>query len=199
MPNGSRNVDDKEIIQKVLGGEVDAFELLVTRYKEDVMKIAIKHLPYDQTEETAHVVFVKAYQSLPSFEHKSSFKTWLSSIAVRTCYDYWRGQYRSREISMSSLTEKHQDWLEGVLAEQANQSLQEKGEREEAREVLDWALNQLSPEDRMVLNLVYLEELSGKEAAKLLGWSTANVKIRTYRSRRKLYRLLSEVSAGLKE
>ena len=72
MPNGSRNVDDKEIIQRVLGGEVDAFELLVTRYKEDVMKIAVKHLPYDQTEENAQVIFVKAYQSLPTFEYKSS-------------------------------------------------------------------------------------------------------------------------------
>jgi RNA polymerase sigma-70 factor (ECF subfamily) len=56
--------------------------------------------------------------------------------------------------------------------------------------VLKYALNKLSPEDRMVIELVYLEGLSGKEAAELLGWSLANVKVRLFRSRKKLQKLL---------
>jgi RNA polymerase sigma-70 factor, ECF subfamily len=58
--------------------------------------------------------------------------------------------------------------------------------------MLDWAMDRLSPEDRMVVELIYLEGLSGKEAADLLGWSVANVKVRAFRSRNKLRKLLSE-------
>ncbi len=92
---------------------------------------------------------------------------------------------------MSSLTKSHGDWLENVLSGQSEQSFHEKGEQAEAREVLNWALNELSAEDRMVLELVYLEGLSGREAAEILGWSVANVKVRSFRSRKKLRKRLS--------
>ncbi len=91
---------------------------------------------------------------------------------------------------MSSLTERHQDWLEEVMSDESNQSFYEKRSRQEAIEILDWALGKLSAEDRMIMELVYLEGLSGKEAADLLGWSVANVKIRSFRSRKKLEKLL---------
>ncbi len=55
---------------------------------------------------------------------------------------------------------------------------------------MDWALEILSAEDRMVIELVHLEGYSAKEAGRLLGWSTANVKVRSFRSRKKLRRLL---------
>ena len=93
---------------------------------------------------------------------------------------------------MSSLTEQHQEWLENVISDTSDRAFDERGSRKEAREVLDWALVKLSAEDRMVLELVYLEGLTVKEAAELLGWTTANVKVRSFRSRRKLRKLLSE-------
>jgi len=92
---------------------------------------------------------------------------------------------------MSSLTEKHQEWLENVISDTSDRAFGEHGSRKEAREVLDWALAKLSAEDRMVLELVYLEGLTVKEAAEMLGWTTANVKVRSFRSRRKLKKLLS--------
>ena len=94
---------------------------------------------------------------------------------------------------MSNLTENHRDWVEKTLSNQSNQSFHEKGRDEEARELLDRALDTLSAEDRMVLELVYLEGLSGKEAADLLGWSVANVKVRSFRSRKRLERLLTDL------
>lgn len=147
-------------------------------------------MPYQEVEETAQNVFVRAYQSLPTYKAKGNFKQWLSAIALRSCYDYWRKAYRSREVPMSSLTERHQDWLEEAMSEQSDQSFHEKSSQQEAIEILDWALGKLSAKDRMVMELVYLEGLSGKEAADLLGWSVANVKIRSLRSRRKLEKLL---------
>ena len=183
---------DDEIIRRILDGDVNAFERLLVKYQEQVLKIVRKHIPYGQGEETAQDVFVRAYQSLPTFKGKSGFKQWLSAITVRTCYDFWRKQYRSREFSMSMLTEKQQDWLEKVMSDQSSQLFNEQSSQKEAREMLDWALNRLSAENRMVLELIYLEGLSGKEAAELLGWSVANVKIRSHRSRKKLRKLIAE-------
>lgn len=92
---------------------------------------------------------------------------------------------------MSSLTKKHQEWLENVISDTSSRAFSELGSLKEAREVLGWALAKLSAGDRMVLELVYLEGLTVKEAAELLGWTTANVKVRSFRSRKKLHKLLS--------
>ncbi len=189
--NHSKPSDD-EIIRRILDGDVNAFEHLLLKYQEQVLKIVRKHIPYGQVEETAQDVFVRAYQSLPTFKGKSGFLQWLSVIAVRTCYDFWRKRYRTREFAMSTLTEKHQDWLEKIISDQSSRLFNEQSSQKEAREVLNWALNKLSAEDRMVLELVYLEGLSGKEAAEFLGWSIANVKIRSHRSRKKLRKLLEK-------
>jgi RNA polymerase sigma-70 factor (ECF subfamily) len=94
---------------------------------------------------------------------------------------------------MSTLTEKHQGWLEKAISDQSSRLFNKQRSQKEAREVLNWALDRLSAEDRMVMELVYLEGLSGKEAAEILGWSVANVKIRSHRSRKKLRKLLADL------
>lgn len=182
---------DAEIVHRVIEGDINAFEGLLLRYKGHVLEVVKKHVPNNEVEETAHNVFVRAYQSLPTFKERSSFKQWLSAIAVRACYDFWRKQYRSREMPMSSITEEHQEWLDNVASNRSRQSVDDKDSQKKARELLAWALDRLSPEDRMVLELVYLEGLSGREAADLLGWSVANVKVRSLRARRKLRNLLA--------
>jgi RNA polymerase sigma-70 factor (ECF subfamily) len=192
MDNNSCSSSDAEIVRQVAAGNVDAFEVVLKKYQGRVLNIVKKHVPYGQVEDIAQEVFIRVYQSLPlpTFEPQEGFEHWISTIAIRTCYDFWRKRYRSRELPMSSLTERQQSWLEGALSEASAQSFRQKGLEKEAREILDWALGGLSPEDRMVLELVHLEGYSTKEAGRLLGWSTANVKVRSFRSRRKLRQLL---------
>jgi RNA polymerase sigma-70 factor (ECF subfamily) len=180
-------------VRQIVQGDVNAFEVLLKRYQRYVVKIVANHLPAARVEEVAHEVFIRAYKSLPTFKQTSPFKSWLSSVAVRTCYDFWRKQYRSKEIPESALSEEQQHWLEAAVASDAVQSFTQEADLERARETLEWALNSLSAEDRMVIELVYLEELSGKEAAKLLGWSVTNVKVRAFRARKKLQKLLTGV------
>jgi RNA polymerase sigma-70 factor (ECF subfamily) len=182
--------DDRDIVQKVLAGEVDGFALLMTRYQNYVLAILKRHAPSDQVEELAQEVFIKAFQSLAGWRRTGGFRSWLSAIAVRTCYDFWRKHYRSREVPLSALSEAHQEWLDRAMADASEVSWQAISRRREAREILDWALDQLSAADRMVLELVYLEEHSVKEAARLLGWTVANVKVRAFRAKRKLNKLL---------
>ncbi len=186
MGNDLYNVNDGEIVRQVVGGDVNAFEHLVKRYRNLVQAIVAKHVPCEHIEDTMQDVFLRTYRSLPGFKSGDGFKPWLSVITTRTCYDFWREHYKSRELPMSSLSEQHQAWIENALSEQSSQYFDQKGAEREAREILDLALANLSAGDRMVLELVYLEGHSTKEAAQLLGWSNANVKVRLFRSRKKL-------------
>jgi RNA polymerase sigma-70 factor (ECF subfamily) len=193
MDTDSHSSADAEVVDQIVSGDVNAFEGLLQRYEAHVVRMVKKHIPFDKVEEVAQDVFIRVYQSLPNFKRDDSFKQWLSTITIRTCYDFWRKHYRYREIPVSSLSEKHQIWLEEAIATKSSQSFDERYSQKEAREVMDWALDRLSPEDRMVLELVYLEGYSVNEAASLLGWSSVNVKVRSFRARKKLHKLLKEI------
>jgi RNA polymerase sigma-70 factor (ECF subfamily) len=194
MQNDAVRSSDAEIVRQVLDGNINAFESVILRHRVLVLTIVKKHVPEDAVEETAQEAFVRAYQSLATFKGTGDFSRWLSSIAVRTCYDYWRKAYRSREIPFSALTENQSQWLEQVIAQRPEEALDAIGPQMEAREVLNWALGKLSAGDRMVLELVYLDGFSVQEAAELLGWSKANVKVRSFRARMKLEKLLRIVT-----
>jgi RNA polymerase sigma-70 factor (ECF subfamily) len=188
------SASDEEIIQSVLQGTVDDFEELVRRYQAHVLNMVKRHVPDRDVEETAQEAIVRAYRSLSNYRGEGrGFKAWLSAVTIRTCYDYWRKAYRRKEVAISTLDDDHKQWIKKVIAEESMQDMREKSVSEEARRVLDWGLNHLSAEDRMVLELVHLEERSGREAAKLLGWSTAIVKVRAFRARRKLGKILQEL------
>ncbi|MBF0566388.1 MAG: RNA polymerase sigma factor [Nitrospirae bacterium] len=185
-------VNDGVVIARVLGGETDAFEILLRRYEAYVMAITSRHVPYDSCREVAHEAFIKIYTSLASYRGlasnggKNSFKGWCARIVVRTCYDYWRRQYKNGEVPMSSLTEEHEEWLDRVVSyESSAEHLREHSKRE-ALEVLSGTLASLSPEDRMVVTLLHLEGHSVKETAELLGWTTISVKVRAHRARHRL-------------
>jgi RNA polymerase sigma-70 factor (ECF subfamily) len=196
MVTDSHSPTDAEVVYQVISGKVNYFEILLKKHEARVVRIVKKHIPFDKVEEVAQDVFVRVYQSLPNFKRDDSFKQWLSTITLRTCYDFWRKHYRYREIPVSSLSEKHQIWLEEVMATRSTESFDKRAAQKEAREILDWALDRLSPENRMVLELVYLEGYSVKETANLLGWSTAKVKVRSFRSRKKLHKLIKEMSVS---
>ena len=153
----------------------------------------MKHVPGQDVESVAHDAFVRAYLSLGTFGRRGDFKHWLSRIALRTAYDYWRERYRSRETPLASLGEDEAQWLEHATADQAGQRNLDEAASREARQVLAKAMDRLSPEDRMVLELVHIEERPVKEAAEILGWSVANVKVRAFRSRKKLRSILEKM------
>jgi RNA polymerase sigma-70 factor (ECF subfamily) len=182
---------DSEIVRRILQGEANAFEILLGRYKGYALRMIKRRVPAKDVEDVAQEVFIKAYQSLPGFDPESHFKKWLSTIAARTCCDYWRKGYQKRESPMSVLSERHAEWIEAVISAKSVLAADKMAARKEAKELLDWALGQLSAENRMVVEMVYLEEMTEREAAELLGWSIANVKIRAFRARARLRKLLS--------
>jgi RNA polymerase sigma-70 factor, ECF subfamily len=177
---------DAEIVREIVSGNINEFEKLLDRYQDHVLRIVKKHIPQGYVEDGAQEVFINIFHSLRTFRGESPLEHWIATVAVRTCYKFWRNRSHLREQPVSSLPEKHRVWLEETLSDPAEPSLPEKVLQKEAGEILDWALDRLSAEDRMVLELVYLEGRSVKEVARLLGWSVVNVKVRSFRARRKL-------------
>jgi len=191
METGER--EDLDIISEVLDGNTNRFEVLIDRHREHVFRIVGRRVPREDVDEVAHDVFVRAWSSLTSFRGDSPFQWWLSKIAVRTCHDYWRERYRSKEDPMSSLGEEHAGWLENTMAGEPDISFERADSRMMARDIMMRALDQISPADRAVIELVHLEERPVREAADLLGWSTANVKVRAHRARKKLRKILEKM------
>jgi RNA polymerase sigma-70 factor (ECF subfamily) len=186
--------DELEIIHRVLDGEIDLFAELITRYQQHVARIVARHVPRDRVAEVAHDVFVGAYRSLARFSGRVPFEHWLSAIAVRTSYEFWRG-VRREELPVSALSLEHQRWIERVLAADSDDRFREQTRQREATELLQWALGRLSAENRLVLTLVHLEGHPVREAANLLGWSVVNVKVRAHRARQALRKLFLEQEA----
>ena len=187
MPDRS---PDEEIIGRIAAGDVNAFEILVGRYRRLVFGIVSRHLPPEEVEEIANEAFLRAYQSLGTFSGSGPFKAWLARIAVCCCYDFWREKHRRREVPFGALGDEHAEWLDSILAAGSREAFEREVAGREAAEVLDYALARLSPENRMVVTLVHLEGLSVKEAARLLGWSVVGVKVRAHRSRKELRKII---------
>jgi RNA polymerase sigma-70 factor (ECF subfamily) len=191
--------DDEAVIERVLDGDTEAFALLMTKYEAMVTNRVRYHIPEDALPDTVQEVFLRAYRYLATCRERKKFKAWLGSIAVKTAYDGLRKRYRRRETTASALPNDHRDWLENVSVQHSQEEYERQLARKEAQEVLTWALDQLPPRDRMVLELVHLQEHSVKEAAQLLGWSVVNVKVRSHRSRKKLKTILDDLLAREKE
>jgi RNA polymerase sigma-70 factor (ECF subfamily) len=185
---------DSEIIARVRNGEVNAFEILVHRYAPGVFRIVSRHVPREMAEELVQDAFVEAFQSLGSYSHKAPFSHWLSRVALRRCYSYWRSSHRrGAEIPMSRLSEESRNWMDRLLGARSREDFEAEAARSEAAEVLSCALDRLPAGDRMVLTLVHLEGHSVQEAADLLGWTVISIKVRAHRSRKKLRKIILDL------
>lgn len=176
---------DERLIRGALTGDDGAFALLVTRYKRRVFGLATRFAGNrDELEDICQEVFIKVYDNLSKFRQEAPFEHWLTKISVRTCHDFLRSRQRDRgRIDVNQLPEMRDHAVEARSAAR------------EARELLTWAMAQLKPADRVVITLLELEEKTVKETADLTGWSEANVKVRAFRARQALKRIL-EVEHG---
>lgn len=172
--------EDREDIRACLQGDHDAFDRIVERYQQQVGRL-LWRFTHDRNEheDLVHVTFVEAYISLVKYRGEGSFPAWLSTIATRVGYAYWKRQAKARSRNEVTLEKAS----EPVSAESES--------RDDADlERLEWALEKLSPRDRLVLTLLHLEENSVAEVARMTGWSQSLVKVQAHRARGRLKKLL---------
>lgn len=193
MMKGHPLNDDAASIRRVLDGDVDVFAELIERHRNHVFSIVAGRVAADAVEEVAQDVFVDAYRSLRTYSARKPFEHWIARIALRRCCDYWRRQRRTRETAVSQLGEEQRDWLDHIGAGASAANFEREMARQECREILDWLLERLDADDRMLIDLVYLSGLPLKEAAATMEWSLANTKVRAMRARKKMRRLIEEL------
>ena len=194
LRNELLELPDDRLVELSLQGDNHAFENLVGRYKRRVFAIARHFFRQPETvEDIAQETFTKAYFALQSYQRGASLEYWLARIAVNNCYDELRRRKSRGEMTVSDLTEDEVNWIDNKLAQVSINRHIQIGEREIASEVTQKLLDKLSSEDRTILILLHAEEYSVAEIAKLIGWSEAKVKIRAFRARHAMRKLLQRL------
>ncbi len=179
-PDEAARLQDRKDIAASLNGEEEAYARLVRRYQAEV---ALQLWKYSrdpgQVEESLQEVFVEAYTSLHGYRAEAPFLHWLRRIATRVGYRYWRKQSARRERETP-----FEPWHD------RGRAMPEPGSVAEAAAAVHALLAELPPRDRLVLTLMYLEELDTNEIAARTGWSRTLVKVQAFRARKKLRALL---------
>ena len=156
-----------------------------------VIRIVRAHLPRRVAEEDlAQDIFLKMFTRLEQYEGAVPFPHWVSRIAVTTCIDQLRAQKRRPEFRWADLSENEADVLDAVMT---NENDVEAGDALAARELVHKLLDQLKPDDRLVIQFLDLEQKTVAEISALTGWNQSLVKVRAFRARRKLQKLFHEL------
>ena len=179
------------IVRKVLQGDVNAFEKLVTEYERAVYAIAQRmngnaEVAADMTQET----FIKAYNSLSSFRGDSKFSVWLYRIANNVCLDFLRSRSRKPTVSLSAEDDDGEETQLDIADE--SQSPELLLESALTRDAVRRGLDSLPPDYKQILLLREIQGLSYEEIAAALGIESGTVKSRIFRARKRLCTFLIE-------
>jgi RNA polymerase sigma-70 factor (ECF subfamily) len=182
---------DAELIAAVLNGDTPSFEPLVVKYSPRVFSTARRYARREsEVEDIVQEVWSKAFQKLSSYRGEAPFEHWLMRLAVRTCYDFLREHQRNRETSFTELSGPEIDWLDRFAAAPESAS----DEAMAARALIERVLAMLSPQARLVITLLEIEDRPVKEIAVLTGWSVPLIKVRAFRARAEMRKCLQRIA-----
>jgi len=178
------------LIKNTLHGDTQSFAKIVDKYKDMVYTISIKILRNkEDAEEVAQDTFVKVYNSLKNFRKESKFSSWIYRIAYNTAISRVRKEKKKKaDISLDD-----KEYIKDNITINHITKTLEPLEAEERHLYLHKAINSLSTNEQLAVNLFYLEEKSVKEIEEITSWSTSNVKTQLFRARKKLYNKLNQL------
>ena len=174
---------DSICINKVLGGERNAFAYLVDKYKTMVFTLALQITKdREEAEEVAQNTFIKAFQSLKGFQGKAKFSSWLYRIVYNTAISHLRKKEKGR-ISLDETNIPETLYIE---SKKNHESLS----MDERKKYLEVAMDSLDQDERMFIILYYYEERELDEIAQIAGLTKTNTKVRLFRARKKMLMVL---------
>ena len=175
----------------VQAGDQSAAHDLVEFLYPQVIRIVRSRLPRRVSEEDlAQDIFLKMFSRIEQYRGDMPFTHWVSRISVTTCIDQLRKQKRRPEFRYADLSEEEAVMLDVVTKDE---SAVHQGEALAAKELLEKFMDQLKPEDRMIVQMIDLEQKSLAEVAAETGWNTTLVKVRAFRARRKMRIFLEQL------
>ncbi len=180
-------MDDDEharaLVDRALGGDDNAARELIRQLYPLVAKIVRGYRPRRTAEEDlAQMIFVKVFQNLAQYSGKAPISHWVSRIAVNTCRNQLMAEKARPELRHADLSEEQAAMLENLASEDALSP----DRKLAARDLVEKLLAMLKPVERLVIDMLYLQERSVAEVQKLTGWTAATIKVRAFRARQKL-------------
>ena len=173
-------VEDRELVERVLAGDDEAFVGLVERYERDAYNLAYRMLGnVGEAEDAAQEAFLRAYTHLARYDLERSFKTWLLSITSNHCID----RLRKRRLKWLPIDESMPPHPALVSKETGPEESLVAGEREAQVKAL---LEGLAPDYRAAVVLRYWYDMSYAEIAETLETTESAIKSRLFRARQML-------------
>ena len=180
---------DETIIRQVLNGNRNAYALLVDKYKDRVFSLALGIVHNRElAEEIAQDAFVKAFSSLRKFRKEAGFSTWIYRITYNTAISETRkSKYLSNPI---------EERFENIVSQHEDAMTEELEEKEAKHKLIEKAITELVPEEKLMLTLYYYEENSVDQISKTTGLTVSNVKVKLFRLRNKLKGIAEKIATA---
>lgn len=189
----SRELSDREIVERVLAGDREHFRLLVERHRGLVFRQVRRVVRGEEwIEDLAQESFIKAYTRLDRYDPRWAFTTWLATIATRTALNALRSEVRRNGTDPEELYR----W---TLPAQADDNPREQLSRRQWLEALGREVERLGEKMRLVFGLRHEDGCSINEIASITGQSVSAVKVTLHRARQRLREGLAEAGVELPE
>ena len=183
---------DSQLVELVLAGDETAFEQVFDRHKRMVGLVAGRYFRRpEQIEEIIQISFAKAFVELARFRggHELSLASWLARITVNACFDSLRSSKRRPEHLCCDLTDGEMESLSGIAAVGSGDAEKNVLDRDLAEKLL----SRLSGDERALLQMLYTDDMSVAEIAEFTGWSQSKVKVKAWRARNLLRRVVKKL------
>jgi RNA polymerase sigma-70 factor (ECF subfamily) len=183
----------RELVAAVQRHDEEAARELVRRLYPLVGKLVRAHRPVRTAEEDlCQMIFIKVMQKLPQFSGKVPLEHWVSRIAINTCLNQIQAEKARPELREADLSEE-QAAVIGNLAATSDELAPDQSFA--SRQLVEHLMKALKPAERLVIDLLYLQQHSVAEIRRLTGWSGALVKVRAFRARQKMKQQLANIAA----
>lgn len=179
-------VNDHELVNRAREGDLTAFDALVQKHQGMITRCLFRFCPHQSDlEDLVQDTFIKAYRKLHLWKPTAPFENWLRRIAYNTGHDYFRRSKRT-PVALASLGAESND-LELERIEDRTDIRKEYQLTEQVQQLL----SELPADDRLLLTMHYLEERPLNEVAEAAGWSLSKTKVKSFRAKKKLRKLLN--------
>lgn len=186
------HLDDYTLVEQALGGDRQAFGILVRRYQRLVFRIVGGLLRNrEDVEDVAQEAFLRAFEGLWGFRSGAPFGPWIARIATHASYDRLRQRRHTSEVAWEDLSPAEQAAARELVVAAGS------ADRTAVRDLLERAIASLAPKDRMVLILADALGFSGAEVAQAMGCSSLAGRVRLHRARQALKKVVEALLAGV--
>ncbi len=185
---------DQQLIERIKKGEKEAFDVLVLKYQNKVVKLISRYV-HDQSEalDVAQEAFIKAYRAIPGFRGDSAFYTWLYRIAINTAKNHLVSQGRRPPAVDVEVLDAEQ--FDGSTDLKDYGTPEEYLLRDEVEKTILEAMEALPDDLRTAITLREIEGLSYEEIADAMTCPVGTVRSRIFRAREAINSRLDKLLA----